>query len=198
MGDWEKILLQGGMALARSKSKTAGRVIDAAVLLDRVHDSMKAAKADMSGTSYADTSKLIFKQAVPESKTVALPMGDSMEFITEWLKRLTSRKFMATVGAAFTAMGACYAAWQTQGIPIGDKIDLTLAAITAVTAVVALYNHTEGQIDKTTIAANANAQAQVAAAVVNATTSPPAEPVRPPELLAPITLDDNGAPGGSE
>lgn len=70
-----------------------------------------------------------------------------------WLQRLTSRPFMATVAAAITAIGACVAAWQTAGIPVEDKVDLTIAAITAMTGVVAMFTHAETAKDKAAIEA---------------------------------------------
>ena len=70
-----------------------------------------------------------------------------------WWQRLTSRPFMATVAGAVTALGACVAAWQTAGIPVDDKVDLTIAAITAVSGVVAMFTHAETAKDKAAIVA---------------------------------------------
>lgn len=56
-------------------------------------------------------------------------------------KKLADRTFLTTVGSAFTAFGAAVAVWQTQGVPISEKIQTTDAAFVAVVLVVTAWNH---------------------------------------------------------
>jgi hypothetical protein len=58
-------------------------------------------------------------------------------------KRLT-----AALSTAAGALAAAIAAWQTPGIPVTEKANMTMAAIIAVSAVWSVWMHTEGQITR--------------------------------------------------
>jgi hypothetical protein len=57
-----------------------------------------------------------------------------------YLIRLTDRTFQSLIGAAFAAIAAAFAIWQTPGVPVGDKVNLTMVAIAAIGAVIAAWN----------------------------------------------------------
>lgn len=68
-------------------------------------------------------------------------------------RRLTDRTFLTTVGSALTTVGGVIAAWQTPGMPVGDKVQVTLGAYAAVAAVVGFYNHGQQKLKRETIVA---------------------------------------------
>lgn len=169
------------------RSKTAGKIFDTAVDVDELRRAFKeneragmntgeaALKAVndsgiLDGTRYAKPVEIAVQVADlpsylkrPESEINAMNTQTRT-----WWQRLTSRPFMATVAGALTAIGACIAAWQTAEIPVEDKVDLTIAAITAVTGVVAMFTHAETAKDKAAIEAEKKAQAEVDTAHLNA------------------------------
>jgi hypothetical protein len=73
-----------------------------------------------------------------------------------WAIKLTDRTFLQTIGFASTAVIGCIAAWQTKGIPVDDKIHLTIGALIAVGAVIAAWNHSEKSKDSAVMSAAFN------------------------------------------
>ena len=68
-------------------------------------------------------------------------------------RRLTDRTFLTTVGTALTALGGVVSTWQTAGVPVGEKVQVTYAAAAAVTAVVTFYNHGQQKLKRETMVA---------------------------------------------
>ena len=92
------------------------------------------------------------------------------------LQRLTDRTFVGTIGTALGAVGAAIAIWNTNGVPITDKVNLTGAAFVAIAGVVGAWSHGEKKKDSA-----------VAVAVLQASTP------KMPESVAIGTVTDNGA-----
>lgn len=88
--------------------------------------------------------------------------------------RLSDRTFLGTIGTALAAIGATVAAWQTVGLPVQDKANITIAAIVAVGGVVSAWNHGEKKKDATIAAAALSAPNVQNAGEVNITPSTPA------------------------
>ena len=64
-----------------------------------------------------------------------------------WLRRLTDRTFLSMVSAVFAAIGTCYAAWQTEGIPVDKKVELTYALFLGVSGLIGWWNSSEKSKD---------------------------------------------------
>lgn len=75
------------------------------------------------------------------------------------VKRLTDRTFIGTIGTALGAVAAAIAVWQTEGVPVGDKINATIAAFAAVAGVVAAFTVAEKAKDTGVAKAAISAQA---------------------------------------
>jgi hypothetical protein len=90
---------------------------------------------------------------------------DKFEFATSLIrspfwKRIGDRTFLQSVGTAVTAISGTVAIWQTKGVPVDQKVNVTIAALAAVSVVVSFWNASEKQKD-TEIAKAVLAQAPV-------------------------------------
>lgn len=84
-----------------------------------------------------------------------------------WLARLTDRSFLAAMGTALTAFGGLIALWQTEGVPVSDKVNATIAFVPTIGGVIAIWTHGMQKKDA------AVSTAAIAAASPQATTGPP-------------------------
>lgn len=64
-----------------------------------------------------------------------------------WLTKITDRTFLTTISTAVGVVTATVALWQTPTVPVGDKINATMAAFIAVAGVVAFWNGAEKSKD---------------------------------------------------
>lgn len=64
-----------------------------------------------------------------------------------FLIRLTDRSFLNLIGTAIAAIGAAIAVWQTEGVPVSDKVNITIAAIAAIGVVITAWNNGMQQKD---------------------------------------------------
>lgn len=97
-------------------------------------------------------------------------------------------EFWGAIAGAITAIGACFAAWQSHDIPVNDKVNLTIAAFTAISVVWGIYTH--GRSNQKTEAIKADAQVSMTA-MANVPVSAPTVPAQPPLSDRP-TNDDLG------